>query len=146
MKMLLKKILEKFVMAIFCLVIILGNMLLIYNIVNKYKPVNEVFGVSEIITNSPKSVFVRDVSSDNTVVIDTQEEKDKLKSIFDNMKIRESKLNLIDKNQKIDYTVFISYHDSKELFISVCGREIMINDVVYTCDFNVNSKFVELFK
>ena len=93
MKILLKKILEKLVLVVLFLVIIFGNVLLIYNLQNKFVSINEIYNISEVIDNAVY-ISIKDISNDNTILIDSDEKKDKIKDIFNKIKIRESKLNL----------------------------------------------------
>ena len=46
MKILLKKILEKVIIVFFVLIVIFGNILLIYNFKNKFKSINEIYSFS----------------------------------------------------------------------------------------------------
>lgn len=145
MKILLKKILEKLVLVVLFLVIIFGNVLLIYNLKNKFLPINEKINISEVIENS-KYISINDISNGNTILIDSDEKKEELKDIFNEIKIRESKLNVLDKDQKIDYSIFIVNSEGNDLFINVANKEIMLYDNTYEIDFKINKELISLFK
>lgn len=145
MKILLKKILEKLVLVVLFLVIIFGNVLLIYNLKNKFLPINEKINISEVIENS-KYISINDISNGNTILIDSDEKKEELKDIFNEIKIRESKLNVLDKDQKIDYSIFIVNSEGNDLFINVANKEVMLYDNTYEIDFKINKELVSLFK
>lgn len=145
MKILLKKILEKLVLVVLFLVIIFGNVLLIYNLQNKFVSINEKFNISEVIDNAVY-ISVKDISNDNTILIDSDMKKDKIKDIFNKIKIRESKLNVLDKQQRIDYSIFIVNSEGNELFINIANKEIMLYNNTYESDFKINEIFETLFK
>lgn len=145
MKILLKKILEKLVLVVLFLVIIFGNVLLIYNLQNKFVSINETFNISEVIDNAVY-ISVKDISNDNTILIDSDEKKDKIKDIFNKIKIRESKLNVLDKQQRIDYSIFIVNSEGNDLFINIANKEVMLYDTTYETDFKINEIFETLFK
>lgn len=145
MKILLKKILEKLVLVVLFLVIIFGNILLIYNLKNKFVSINEEINISEVIENS-KYISINDISNGNTILIDSDEKKEELKDIFNKIKIRESKLNVLDKDQKIDYSIFIVNSEGNDLFINVANKEIMLYDNTYEIDFKINKELISLFK
>ena len=145
MKILLKKILEKLVLVILFLLIIFGNVLLIYNLQNKFVSINEIYNISEVIDNAVY-ISIKDISNDNTILIDSDEKKDKIKDIFNKIKIRESKLNVLDKQQKIDYSIFIVSSEGNDLFINIANNEIMLYNNTYESDFKINSCFESLFK
>ena len=145
MKILLKKILEKLVLVILFLVIIFGNVLLIYNLQNKFVSINEKFNIAEVIDNS-LYISVKDIPNGNTILIDSDEKKDNIKDIFNKIKIRESKLNVLDKQQRIDYSIFIVNSEGKDLFINIANKEVMLYDTIYETDFKINENFETLFK
>lgn len=145
MKILLKNILEKLVLTVLFLGIIFGNILLIYNIKNKFININQKFDIINTIDNA-KYVSVKDVENDSTIVIDNNEKKEKLKNIFNKMNIRKSKLNMMAKNKKIEYTVFIVDSQGKEFYISFANKEIMIYEEIYESDFNAKTYFEDSFK
>ena len=93
MRILLKKVLEKFLLVLFFVVIIFGNIVLIYNLKNKFVNINS-----------------------------------------------------IDKDQKIDFSIFIIDSNEKENFINLLNNEIMVNNKIYECDFNISSKLKEIMK
>lgn len=145
MKILLKKILEKLALVLLFLVIIFGNVLLIYNLQNKFVSINETFNISGVIDNAVY-ISIKDISNDNTILIDSDEKKGKIKDIFNKIKIRESKLNVLDKQQKIDYSIFIVSSEGNDLFINIANKEIMLYNNTYESDFKINSFFESLFK
>ena len=106
MKILLKKILEKITLVIFCLVVIFGNILLIYNFNNKFQNINELYEFSDKIDNS-KYICIKNIDNEKVIEINSDEDKQKLKEFFNKIRVIESKLKLIDKEQKIDYTIYI---------------------------------------
>ena len=144
MKVLLRKILEKLVLVVLCLVLIIGNILLIYNIKNKFSDINEMFNIREIIDNA-QYISIKDVENNKTVIIDDDEKKVILKKLFSEIKIRESKLELMDRNQQIDYAIFIINYEGEESYINFTDREIMIYDKIYESDFKTKSYFEEIF-
>ena len=145
MKILLKKILEKLVLVILLLVVIFGNFLLVYNIKNGFVPINDKMDIAEVIDNS-LYISVKDISNGNTILIDSDEKKDKIKDIFNKIKIRESKLNVLDKQQRIDYSIFIVNSEGNDLFINIANKEVMLYDTTYETDFKINEIFETLFK
>lgn len=145
MKVLLRKILEKLVLVILCLVIIVGNILLIYNVRSKFLDIKEKFNIIDTIDNA-KYISIKDIENDKTLVISNDERKEMLKNIFNEIKIRESKLKLMDKNQEIDYTVFIVEQYGNEFYINFADSEIMIYDEIYETDFNTKKYFKNLFE
>lgn len=145
MKILLKKILEKLVLVLLLLVVIFGNFLLVYNIKNGFVPINDKVDIAEIIGNS-LYISVKDISNGNTILIDSDEKKEELKNIFNKIKIRESKLNILDREQKIGYAIFIVNSEGNELFINIANKEVMLYDTTYESDFKINEIFETLFK
>ena len=145
MKILLKKILEKLVLVLLLLVVIFGNFLLVYNVKNGFVPINDKMDIAEVIDNS-LYISVKDISNGNTILIDSDEKKDKIKDIFNKIKIRESKLNVLDKQQIIDYSIFIVNSEGKDLFINIANKEVMLYDTTYETDFKINENFETLFK
>ena len=59
--------------------------------------------------------------------------------------ISEYKLKLIDKEQEIDYTIFI-YLPENEYFVNIKNSEIMINDKIYETDIKIDSYLSEIFE
>lgn len=145
MKILLKKILEKLVLVILLLVVIFGNFLLVYNVKNGFVPINDKMDIAEVIDNS-LYISVKDISNGNTILIDSDEKKEELKNIFNKIKIRESKLNILDREQKIGYSIFIVNSEGKDLFINIANKEVMLYDTTYETDFKINENFETLFK
>lgn len=144
MKVVLKKMLEKLVIVVLCLVLIIGNILLIYNVRNKFVDIKEKFDIIEIIDKA-KYISVKNIENNQTIEIDNDEKKDDLKNIFNKIKIRKSKLKLMDKNQKIDYTVFIVEQGGNDFYINFADGEIMLYDEIYESDFNAKSYFEDMF-
>lgn len=144
MKILLKKILEKLVLVILLLVVIFGNFLLVYNIKNGFVPINDKMDIAEVIDNS-LYISVKDISNGNTILIDSDEKKEELKNIFNKIKIRESKLNILDREQKIGYSIFIVNSEGNDLFINIANKEVMLYDTTYESDFKINEIFETLF-
>ena len=145
MKILLKKILEKLVLVILFLVIIFGNVLLIYNIKNKFVDIEEKFDIINNINNA-KYISVKDIKNNNIIEVNNNEKKELVKKLFNEIKIRESKLDLMDKNQNIDYTIFIIDYSGNESYINFADKEIMVNNEIYETDFKINENFETLFK
>ncbi len=54
MKILLKKVLEKIVFAIFILIVIFGNVLLVYNLRHKFCQINKIYDFSSNRNNKEK--------------------------------------------------------------------------------------------
>ena len=70
MKILLKKILEKVTLVIFCLVVIFGNILLIYNFNNKFQNINELYEFSDKIDNY-KYICIKNIN-DSEIMINNE--------------------------------------------------------------------------
>ena len=134
MKILLKKILEKVTLVIFCLVVIFGNILLI----------NELHEFSNKIDNS-KYICIKKKKKKKVIEINSDEDKQKLKDFFNKIRVRESKLKLIDKEQKIDYTIYI-YTSDAQIFVNINDSEIMINNEIYETDIKIDTYLKELFE
>ena len=145
MRILLKKVLEKFLLVLFFVVIIFGNIVLIYNLKNKFVNINENYNISDIIDDS-KYISIKNVNENLVTSIEDINKKNELKNILENIKIRESKINSIDKDQKIDFSIFIIDSNEKENFINLLNNEIMVNNKIYECDFNISSKLKEIMK
>lgn len=144
MKILLKKILEKVIIVFFVLIVIFGNILLIYNFKNKFKSINEIYSFSTKIDEA-NYICIKDIDDNNIIDVSEEENRKKLKKFFDNIRIRESKLKLIDKEQEIDYTIFI-YLPENEYFVNIKNSEIMINDKIYETDIKIDSYLSEIFE
>lgn len=144
MKILLKKILEKVTLVIFCLVVIFGNILLIYNFNNKFQNINELYEFSDKIDNS-NYICIKNIDNEKVIEINSDEDKQKLKGFFNKIRVRESKLKLIDKEQKIDYTIYI-YTSDAQIFVNINDSEIMINNEIYETDIKINTYLKELFE
>lgn len=144
MKILLKKILEKVTLVIFCLVVIFGNILLIYNFNNKFQNINELYEFSDKIDNS-KYICIKNIDNEKVIEINSDEDKQKLKEFFNKIRVRESKLKLIDKEQKIDYTIYI-YKSDAQFFVNINDSEIMINNEIYETDIKIDTYLKELFE
>lgn len=144
MKILLKKILEKVTLVIFCLVVIIGNILLIYNFNNKFQNINELHEFSDKIDNS-KYICIKNIDNEKVIELNSDEDKQKLKDFFNKIRVRESKLKLIDKEQKIDYTIYI-YTSDAQIFVNINDSEIMINNEIYETDIKIDTYLKELFE
>lgn len=144
MKILLKKILEKVTLVIFCLVVIFGNILLIYNFNNKFQNINELYEFSDKIDNS-NYICIKNIDNEKVIEINSDEDKQKLKGFFNKIRVRESKLKLIDKEQKIDYTIYI-YTSDAQIFVNINDSEIMINNEIYETDIKIDTYLKELFE
>lgn len=144
MKILLKKVLEKIVFAIFILIVIFGNILLVYNLRHKFCQINKIYDFSSKIDNS-QYICIKNISNENTIEINSYENKQKLKELFDNIRVRKSNLKLIDKDQKIDYTIYM-YIPEHQIFVNIKNSEIMIDDNVYETDININTYLEEKFE
>ena len=144
MKILLKKILEKVTLVIFCLVVIIGNILLIYNFNNKFQNINELYDFSDKIDNS-NYICIKNIDNEKVIEINSDEDKQKLKDFFNKIRVRESKLKLIDKEQKIDYTIYI-YTSDAQIFVNINDSEIMINNEIYETDIKIDTYLKELFE
>lgn len=144
MKILLKKILEKVTLVIFCLVVIFGNILLIYNFNNKFQNINELYEFSDKIDNS-NYICIKNIDNEKVIEINSDEDKQKLKEFFNKIRVRESKLKLIDKEQKIDYTIYI-YTSDAQIFVNINDSEIMINNEIYETDIKIDTYLKEFFE
>lgn len=148
MKILLKNILEKTVVVIFCLVIMLGNIVVIYNIKNKFVNIDEKCDIVNMIDTS-KYLLIKDIKNEKNIEIrnDSQDGqiKNDIKEKLKNIKVRDSKLNLIDKTKEIYYTIYIINSQGNEVNINFSKKELKINNKVYETDYNTKVYFDEIF-
>ena len=85
------------------------------------------------------------IDNEKVIEINSDEDKQKLKGFFNKIRVRESKLKLIDKEQKIDYTIYI-YTSDAQFFVNINDSEIMINNEIYETDIKIDSYLKELFE
>lgn len=145
MKILLRKILEKLFLVVLFFIIIVGNFLLIYNLTNKFEKINEIYDVSNEINNS-SYIYIKDILNNNIIEVNTQDKKEDLKQIFNKVKIRESKLELMDKEQKFDYSILIYSSLNGETIINITDLELMIKNKIYEIDMSINESLAGMFK
>ena len=60
MKIIFKRILEYLLLAIFCILLIFGNIFLVYNLKNKFENFNKKYSIEDVIENS-EQVIIKDV-------------------------------------------------------------------------------------
>ena len=111
---------------------------------NKFKSINEIYSFSTKIDEA-NYICIKDIDDNNIIDVSEEENREKLKKFFDNIRIRESKLKLIDKEQEIDYTIFI-YLPENEYFVNIKNSEIMINNKIYETDIKIDSYLSEIFE
>ena len=147
MKLLLKNVLEKLLLVVFCIIVLLGNVLLIYNQKNKFENFDKMYNVVSAIDHS-KYVLVKDIQNDKNIEIkgDNYNNFNKeLQEVLKSIKIRESKLKLMDKTGEIEYTIYIVDENGEELVIDFSLNELKINDDIYETDYNASTYFDKIF-
>lgn len=147
MKLLLKNVLEKLLLVVFCIIVLLGNVLLIYNKKNKFENFDKMYNVVSAIDHS-KYVLVKDIQNDKNIEIkgDNYNNFNKeLQEVLKSIKIRESKLKLMDKTGEIEYTIYIVDENGEELVIDFSLNELKTNDDIYETDYNASTYFDKIF-
>ena len=145
MKIILKRILEYLLLAIFCILLIFGNIFLVYNLKNKFENFNKKYSIEDVIENS-EQVIIKDVVNNNEKIIDRDDTKTNLIDILSKLNIRKNKIKfLVNNDNKIDYSIYITSVDQTEIIINFRENIIEINNEVFECDYNTNSLFEEIF-
>ena len=145
MKIIFKRILEYLLLAIFCILLIFGNIFLVYNLKNKFENFNKKYSIEDVIENS-EQVIIKDVVNNNEKIIDRDDTKTNLIDILSKLNIRKNKIKfLVNNDNKIDYSIYITSVDQTEIIINFRGNIIEINNEVFECDYNTNSLFEEIF-
>ena len=145
MKIIFKRILEYLLLAIFCILLIFGNIFLVYNLKNKFENFNKKYSIEDVIENS-EQVIIKDVVNNNEKIIDRDDTKTNLIDILSKLNIRKNKIKfLVNNDNKIDYSIYITSVDQTETIINFRGNIIEINNEVFECDYNTNSLFEEIF-
>ena len=147
MKLLLKNVLEKLLLVVFCIIVLLGNVLLIYNQKNKFENFDKMYNVVSAIDHS-KYVLVKDIQNDKNIEIKRDNYNNfnkELQEVLKSIKIRESKLKLMDKTGEIEYTIYIVDENGEELVIDFSLNELKINDDIYETDYNASTYFDKIF-
>ena len=145
MKIIFKRILEYLLLAIFCILLIFGNIFLVYNLKNKFENFNKKYSIEDVIENS-EQVIIKDVVNNNEKIIDRDDTKTNLIDILSKLNIRKNKMKLlINNDNKTDYSIYITRLDKNETVINFRGNIIEINNEVFECDYNTNSLFEEIF-
>lgn len=145
MKIILKRILEYLLLAIFCILLIFGNIFLVYNLKNKFENFNKKYSIEDVIENS-EQVIIKDVVNNNEKIIDRDDTKTNLIDILSKLNIRKNKIKfLVNNDNKIDYSIYITSVDQTETIINFRENIIEINNEVFECDYNTNSLFEEIF-
>lgn len=145
MKIILKRVLEYLLLAIFCILLIFGNIFLVYNLRNKFENFNKKYNIEDVIKNA-EQVSIKDVVNNKELIIDNDEKKSVLIDILSKLNIRKNKMKLLVNNDnKIDYSIYITRLDKNETVINFRGNIIEINNEVFECDYNTNSLFEEIF-
>lgn len=145
MTMLLRKMFEKLALVIFALLIIVGNTILIYNLCNNYVKIDQKTDIDQFILNA-KYIEITDINKNYKKEVISNENVDNLIKAFNKIKVRDSKINFLDKNQKYFYTVYIVKNDGEEEYIDIANRQIMLHDKVYTTDISIKEIFDDIFK
>ena len=147
MKLLLKNVLEKLLLVVFCIIVLLGNVLLIYNQKNKFENFDKMYNVVSAIDHS-KYVLVKDIQNDKNIEIKRYNYNNfnkELQEVLKSIKIRESKMKLMDKTGEIEYTIYIVDENGEELVIDFSLNELKINDDIYETDYNASTYFDKIF-
>ena len=145
MKIILKRILEYLLLAVFCILLIFGNIFLVYNLKNKFENFNKKYSIEDVIENS-EQVIIKDVVNNNEKIIDRDDTKTNLIDILSKLNIRKNKIKfLVNNDNKIDYSIYITSVDQTETIINFRENIIEINNEVFECDYNTNSLFEEIF-
>ena len=145
MKIIFKRILEYLLLAIFCILLIFGNIFLVYNLKNKFENFNKKYSIEDVIENS-EQVIIKDVVNNNEKIIDRDDTKTNLIDILSKLNIRKNKIKfLVNNDNKIDYSIYITSVDQTETIINFRENIIEINNEVFECDYNTNSIFEEIF-
>lgn len=147
MKLLLKNVLEKLLLVVFCIIVLLGNVLLIYNQKNKFENFDKMYNVVSAIDHS-KYVLVKDIQNDKNIEIKRDNYNNfnkELQEVLKSIKIRESKMKLMDKTGEIEYTIYIVDENGEELVIDFSLNELKINDDIYETDYNASTYFDKIF-
>ena len=121
MKIILKRILEYLLLAVFCILLIFGNIFLVYNLKNKFENFNKKYSIEDVIENS-EQVIIKDVVNNNEKIIDRDDTKTNLIDILSKLNIRKNKIKFFFRENIIE-----------------------INNEVFECDYNTNSLFEEIF-
>ena len=145
MKIIFKRILEYLLLAIFCILLIFGNIFLVYNLKNKFENFNKKYNIEDVIKNA-EQVIIKDVVNNNEKIIDRDDTKTNLIDILSKLNIRKNKIKfLVNNDNKIDYSIYITSVDQTETIINFRENIIEINNEVFECDYNTNSLFEEIF-
>ena len=145
MKIILKRILEYLLLAVFCILLIFGNIFLVYNLKNKFENFNKKYSIEDVIENS-EQVIIKDVVNNNEKIIDRDDTKTNLIDILSKLNIRKNKIKfLVNNDNKIDYSIYITSVDQTETIINFRENIIEINNEVFECDYNTNGLFEEIF-
>lgn len=147
MKILLKNILEKMLLVVFCIIVMFGNVLLIYNLRNKFESFDKKYNITGI-ANDAKYVLVKDIQNDRNIEIKGENYNGlnkKLQEVLQNIKIRESKLKLMDKTGDIEYTMYMVDQNGGEVVIDFSQNELKVNDEIYEMDYNASTYFDKMF-
>ncbi len=145
MKIIFKRILEYLLLAVFCILLIFGNIFLVYNLKNKFENFSKKYNVEDVIKNA-EQVSIKDVVNNKELIIDNDEKKSVLIDILSKLNIRKNKMKLlINNDNKTDYSIYITRLDKNETVINFRGNIIESNNEVFECDYNTNSLFEEIF-
>ena len=145
MKIILKRILEYLLLAVLCILLIFGNIFLVYNLKNEFENFNKKYNIEEIIMDA-EQVNMKDIVNSKELIIDNDEKKSVLIDILSKLNIRKNKMKfLVNNDNKIDYSIYITNLDQNETIINFRENIIEINNEVFECDYNANNLLKELF-
>lgn len=145
MKIIFKRILEYLLLAVFCILLIFGNIFLVYNLKNKFENFSKKYNIEDMIKNS-ENINIKDVVNNKELIIDNDEKKSALIDILLKLNIRKNKMKLfVNNDNKIDYSIYITSLDQSETVINFRGNIIEINNEVFECDYNTNNLLEEIF-
>lgn len=145
MKIIFKRILEYLLLAVFCILLIFGNIFLVYNLKNKFENFSKKYNIEDMIKNS-ENINIKDVVNNKELIIDNDEKKSALIDILLKLNIRKNKMKLfVNNDNKIDYSIYITSLDQSGTVINFRGNIIEINNEVFECDYNTNNLLEEIF-
>lgn len=146
MKIILKRVLEYLLLSVFCIVIIFGNIFLVYNLKNKFVNFNEKYNIEYMIKNA-EQVSIKDVENNKEISIDNDKKKSLLIDKLSKLSIRKNKMKIfINNDNKIDYSLYITDLNQNETIINFRENIIDINSEISECDYNTDKIFEEIFE
>ena len=84
-------------LAVFCILLIFGNIFLVYNLKNKFENFSKKYNIEDMIKNS-ENINIKDVVNNKELIIDNDEKKSVLIDILLKLNIRKNKMKLFVNN------------------------------------------------